>query len=249
MLSGNKSKKRKPSAHADGEKSVEPTHSTWAQRQAALKLVSEFELALEGGGSVFLCSKCDPKSSSGSPDALTIDAVKAFQAISGIPVSGEWGHVEEQAMRSMLEALGSDPIRIECDPLVAYPAPFGCFVHGDAFYLALADELEAAGQPHLLTVSGSCEHIEATSGWHDELKAHCISSALLGATDPESARVIVESLLSRHAPECVLLGRENIGSDAAKFWDDNLNKAAATLEDYEYSAELLEKDAKRFGLR
>lgn len=255
MLSGNKSQKRKR-PKSDSEPPIEPdsdtadtVHSTWEQRQAALKMISEFEFELDGGGSVALCARCDPKSSSGSPDESTVAAVKAFQAISGIPVNGRWGAEEERAMRSMLEALESDPVRLECDPLMAYPAPFGCFVDGDAFYLALADDLEpVSSQAPLLSVSGSCESIEPGPLWADALRASCISSALSGSTDSESARAIVDSLLSEHAPQCALLGRDSIGVGAVKFWDDSLNEAMSILESYENSFELLENDAKRLGL-
>ena len=114
------------------------SQTTWVDRQRALQAVSQVQFFAGDGGSISLCSKCHPGDADGKPGKKTRAAVKAFQAIAGLNVDGEWDIEEDRAMHKILTAI-SQELPIECDPLVGYPAPFACFTNADGFALMLTE--------------------------------------------------------------------------------------------------------------
>jgi len=117
------------------------SQTEWVDRQKALQAISQIEFFTKDGGSVSLCSKCHPGDADGKPGKNTRAAVKAFQAISGLSVDGEWDANEDRAMHRILTAVANE-LPISCDPLLGYPSPFACFVHGDGFALMLVEGTE-----------------------------------------------------------------------------------------------------------
>jgi len=218
----------------------------WKLRQDALRLISKVEFPLDGGSSIKLCSKCDPMDSSGVPGDSTIAAVKAFQALAGLPANGSWGDPEDRAIVSVLDAIaGGRPI--SCDPLIIYPSPLGCFAYEDGFGLFPAEDLSSQ-KSDLLYVSDDCQSIIASDEWHIELNKKCILSALAGLTSSIDGLKIVEDLMAEHASSCVLIGKDGMGTDAILFWDNALERSVNILIEYEQNPYRLNEDAKVFGI-
>ncbi len=247
--------------------------TTWIQRQEALKTISQIEFNTSTGGTVTLCSKCDPAAIDGKAGKNTRNAIRAFQAIAGLDVSGQWSGDEDQAMHRILTAI-SKGLPIECDPLSGgYPSPFACFVYGDDYALMLQEGEVAQpkteptpspdkpkteptgtrpreyGPDEWLVADADCNQIlHQDMKWFEEQRIRMITSALEGMTDAQAAREIHESMLADTIPLCLSLGRSGVGPGVGKFWDTNLAHVAAELRGYEILPETLEEDAIKFGL-
>ncbi len=201
----------------------------------------------------------------GKPGPNTKNAIKAFQAIAGLEVSGEWAAEEDRAMHRILTAV-SQGLPLECDPLVGHPTPFGCFSHGDSFALMLTDEADEArgqwpspsspnaapreyGPEDLLVTDPECNYIVyQDDGWFEEQNLRIIQYALDGMMDGDSAQEIHESMLADYTPLCLSLGRNGVGPGVKQFWDTNLAHVASKLKGYELLPETLEEDAIEYGL-
>lgn len=249
--------------------------SNWVERQKALQWISEIRFTTQDGGSVPLCGKCHPGAADGKPGKKTRAAIKAFQAIAGLDVDGEWDLREDLAMDKIVAAVMQD-LPISCDPLVGYPAPFACFVQdGGDFGLMLiegtkgvADESAVSPKPkppapapspseaqkeygpdELLVADAECNYIlHQDMKWFDEQKRRAIGYALNGMTDSQAANEIHESMLADYIPLCLSLGRNSVGPGVKQFWDQNLAHVANMLKGYELLPETLEQDAIEMGL-
>lgn len=240
----------------------------WVERQQALKKISEIEFIVSKDRRVPLCAKCDPKVIDGNPGPDTRNAIKAFQAIAGLDVHGEWGSDEDRAMHRILTAV-SKGLPISCDPLLPYPTPFACFVHGEGFALMLTQDAtpepepqpapEPAPQPSdegedygfdLLKTDPECNYIvHQDDGWFHEQKLRIVEFALNGRMDETAAQEIHESMLADYIPLCLSLGRNGVGPGVKQFWDANLAHVASELKGYELLPETLEEDANELGLQ
>lgn len=239
--------------------SAPSSESTWLERQRALKTISQVEF-----GSVPLCSKCDPGSIDGEPGPKTRSAIKAFQAIAGISVDGDWSTEEDLAMFRILSSI-KEGKRIECDPLLGYPAPFACFASDEGFVLELAEQSPSEsvkpskvkpegkdsqyGPEDLLVTDPECNYVvHQDDRWFPEQKRRTIIYALAGMTDAEAALEVHESMMADYAPLCLSLGREGVGPGLKVFWNVNAGWINNLLMQYEALPQLLEEDAKAFGL-
>lgn len=244
------------------------SQSSWAQRQEALQAISQIEFFAPGGGSVSLCAKCHPGTVDGKPGSRTRSAIRAFQAISGLEVDGEWDENEDRAMHRILNAV-SRGVPISCDPLLGYPAPFACFVQeGGGFGLMLVEGEKSSktdpihtpepapspsqseyGDDDLLVADAECNYIlHQSDKWFIEQQRRCIEYALADMTDGQAAGAINESMLADYIPLCLSLGRDGVGQGVRQFWDANAGWINSLLQKYEILPELLEEDAIKFGL-
>jgi len=116
--------------------------SAWMARQRALTYLSQIHWG-NGQVRINLCSKCDPKGIDGKVGPNTRAAVRAFQALSGLPVTGNWGQSESDFMTKALNSLDRGNF-YPCDPLRSAPAPLGCFIqpNGEFGLMPSFDSLE-----------------------------------------------------------------------------------------------------------
>ena len=228
--------------------------SSWHDRQIALTAISQIRFNVTGG-SLRLCAKCDPMGITGNPGPDTRSAIKAFQAITGLDVDGDWGVEEDMAMDAIRVSY-EQGIPIPCDPLIALPSPFGCFLDNDRYGLLPTVEARGTAEPpttytpdDLLVADAECNHIvHHDDRWFEVQKRRIIAYALDGATDLDSAREIHESMLADYIPLCLSLGRSGVGPGVGKFWDANLAHVANDLRRYDLLPETVEEDALRYGL-
>ncbi len=242
-----------PESFGNAGASPTPT-SSWEDRQIALTAISQIRFNVTGG-SLRLCAKCDPKGVTGSPGPETRSAIKAFQAITGLDVDGDWGVEEDMAMDAIRVSYEKG-IPIPCDPLIALPSPFGCFLDDSRYGLLPTTDARGTAEPpttytpdDLLVADADCNYIvHHDDEWFEVQKRRIIAYALEGATDPDSAREIHESMLADYIPLCLSLGRSGVGSGVGKFWDANLAHVANDLRRYDLLPETVEEDALRYGL-
>ncbi len=233
----------------------------WFERQEALKALSQVVFNTNTG-TVDLCSKCDPGNVDGKPGPKTRGAVKAFQALAGLQATGEWGDVEQAAMRRIFTSLEAG-LPIECDPLLGYPAPFACFVVDDGYGLMPATPTEKPepapsgggdappeyGPDDLLVMDAECNWVlHQDIRFFDEQKLRVIESALEGDFSPEAASEITEAMLAEYAPLCLSLGINGVGEGVRDWWNVNMESIIGSLKNYEELPEFLEEDAIEHGL-
>lgn len=233
--------------------------TTWTDRQKALQLVSQIEFITRDGGSVRLCSRCDPMIVDGVPGPKTREAIQAFQAISGLPVTGEWSEQEDRAMHRILTSFSQDR-PIACDPKISYPNPFFCVLGEDGYSLVpkRGPELDPGpthpseseyGPDDILVIDPECNYVlHQDNQWFVEQQRRAISYALEGLTDSEAAREIHESMLADYSPLCLSLGKKGVGPGVRQFWDVNVGWIGSLLKVYEAAPDRLEDDAIKFDI-
>ena len=267
-----------PSIYRSGEikEDASEAKSTWIERQEVLQWLAAVTFNTQDGGSFPLCSKCHPGTADGKPGKNTRAAIKAFQAISGMNVDGEWGPEEDAAMQGIMFAVKND-LMPRCDPLLGYPAPFACFVHeGGGFRLKFPEDTKGTpetlpdsepapepwspepappqdeseyGPDDLLVADAECNYIlHQDDRWFDVQRIRCIEYALDGMTDAQAATEINESMLSDYIPLCMSLGRDGVGAGVRTFWDVNAGWINSLLQKYETLPDLLEDEAIEHGI-
>jgi len=247
----------------------------WTERQRALFAISQIEFSIGGGKTVYLCAKCDPKGVDGKPGSDTQKAVKAFQALTAITPTGNWGKREDAAMYMVISSF-NDGIHIPCDPLATYAAPLGCFMQAGGGYglepsiqddpvatkpkpsstepdevdpSEPADDSPEYGPDELLVADRDCNYIEhQDDAFFTEQTKLCIQYGLDGMFDGESAEEIHEEMMSRYIPMCLFLGREKVGQGILTWWNMNLSHVASKLKSYELLPEFLEEQAEEYGI-
>jgi len=249
----------------------------WQQRQEALTALSQVEINLRDGSSIRLCSRCDPRGITGEADANTINAVKAFQALVGLEVTGEWGLTEDKEMHRMLQSIMKGH-PIECDPLTVYPEPFACFASDVGFYLgpvagikgeepiepvAVKPDIPMPESPSpqgngetpewgvddILVADADCNYmLHVDDEFFHIQQRMIIEYALDGWMDEDAANEIHERLMSHYLPLCLTLGYAGVGDGVKKWWNKNVSHVFMELKGYELVPELLEEDAIKYGL-
>lgn len=202
------------------------TPADWRKRQEALQALSQIRFNFQGT-EASLCSKCDPQGVDGNPGKNTKNAVKAFQALAGISVTGSWGQAEDRAMHTVLKSIGAG-LPIPCDPLQSYSSPLACFALEDGSF-GLMPSISDAPKPSapapapndsqpqdptepppagseygpydLLVADGDCNFIlHQDDAFFDEQRNLMIESALDGLTDGQAANEIHEEMMRRYIP-------------------------------------------------
>lgn len=282
LTSGKKrSKKKSEGLTYTAPKNVPPVYkgsapkqvsSSWKERQEALKALASVKVRAPNGNSFPLCSRCDPGKIDGVVGPKTRSAVKAFQAIAGLEVTGEWGALEEGAMFHFLSAISAgNPI--PCDPNASYPKEFACIALGGGKHGLQAKSLPAVSgdrpatpgstaddEPfvpetpkyrpdELLVADPECNYIlHQDDKWFDVQKERVIRYALDGMFDSEAATEINESMLADYIPLCLTLGRDGVGPGVKQFWDANAVLIYNQLQAYEALPDMLEEDAREYGI-
>lgn len=228
--------------------------SSWEDRQEALKALSGVRVKRKGGGDIPLCSKCDPGGIDGKYGPKTKAAVKAFQAIAGLEITGGWGAAEESAMFHILSAIAQNR-PIPCDPSASYPGDLYCEsvegahgLQGKAFPPPSSDAPQY-GPDELLVADPECNYIiHQSDRWFDVQKERVIVYALDGMTDSDAVTEINESMLADYIPLCLTLGRDGVGPGVREFWDANATLIYNQLKAYEALPDFLEEDARELGV-
>lgn len=237
----------------------------WKNRQEALKALSTIVFYTRDGEEVPFCTRCNPGVVDGKPGKNTRNAIKAFQAVAGLVVDGQWGPEEDRAMHQMMISI-QQGAPLACDPMAEYPEPFGCFPTEDGFGLKLkegarppqetrvtdgdVDEEKSEYLPHeLLVADGECNYIlHQDPKWFDEQNRRILLYALDNMTDGQAANEVHESMMADYAPMCLVLGRDGVGPGVKQFWDVNVAHVFGRLQMYENSEEFLQEDAEKYGL-
>ncbi len=262
-----------PSSNGGGGTGV--GEDVWKNRQQALYDLSKVRFSFQGS-EISLCAKCDPQGVDGKPGNDTRNAVKAFQALAGIPVTGDWDQATNIGMTNVIRSLVAG-VPIPCDPLLSYAAPLGCFaLQGGTFGLMPSvansesekkppstskpapstqeDPPPSTGGPkygsdELLVANGDCSLIlHQDDAFFDEQKMLIIESALDGLTDGQAANEIHEEMMRRYIPMCLFLGKDQVGQGVKTWWSTNLAHVASSLKSYELLPEMLEEDAYKYGI-
>lgn len=246
--------------------------TTWVQRQEALKLLAQVKLRAQNGNLVPLCAKCDPGKVDGIVGDKTIAAVKAFQALAGLSVTGKWGTAEDSAMRSIFFAIEQGD-EIPCNPDATYPAELACIALGDDEFGLQAKSLPNTspsnpstppsnapkdpivepkpgyGPDELLVVDAECNYIlHQSERWFDEQRNRVIAYALEDMVDAQAANEINDSMLADYIPLCFTLGRLGVGPGVREFWDANVGLIFTQLQAYAAVPDVLEEDAHKYGI-
>ena len=241
----------------------------WKNRQQALYDLSQIRFSFQGS-EISLCAKCDPQGVDGKPGNDTRNAVKAFQALAGIPVTGDWDQATNIGMTSVISSLVAG-VPIPCDPLLSYAAPLGCFALQDGTFGLMPSVVNSGsagvsdpapqdpaeptpqgsqyGPDELLVADGNCDFIlHIDDRFFDEQRDLMILSALEDLTDGQAADEIHEEMMRRYIPMCLFLGKDQVGQGVKTWWSTNLAHVASGLRSYELLPEVLEEDAYKYGI-
>lgn len=105
------------------------------------------------------------------------------------------------------------------------------------------------GPDNLLITDPECNYIlHQDERWFSEQRRRTIAYALDGMIDADAAIEIHESMMADFAPICLSLGREGVGPGLKTFWSVNSGWINSLLMQYDSLPQLLEEDAKAFGL-
>lgn len=251
------------------------TESDWRNRQEALQALSKIRFNFQGT-EASLCAKCDPQGVDGKAGKNTRNAVKAFQALAGLSVTGNWGETEDRAMFATLKSISSG-LPIPCDPLLSYPSPLACFSLEDGSFGLMPSISSTSKSPspssstdpnpqepsapapapsgpkygpdELLVSDADCNFIlHQDDGFFDEQRLLMIESALDGMTDGDTATEIHEEMMRRYIPMCLFLGKDQVGQGVKTWWSTNLAHVASSLNSYELLPDMLEEDAYKYGI-
>lgn len=279
LASGKKRPKKKKAStkkvKVNETPSTPASFTTWEQRKEALKALSKVNLRAQDGSLTRLCLECDPVRVDVSAGEGMLAAVKAFQQLAGLEMTGEWGVEEDAAMHRILAAIEADE-GIPCNPKLEYPANLECAPIGpEKFILQARPKSAPPGPPvtpdvsdpsepsepsdpsepseytpdDMLVADADCNYIlHQSEKWFDEQRNRVIAYALEDMTDADAANEINESMLADYLPLCLTLGRSGVGSGVREFWDANVGLIFTQLQAYASLPDVLEEDAYKYGI-
>lgn len=240
----------------------EQSKQIWKNIQSALKYISELSVQTPTGEH-FFCPDCDPGAVDGVPGKNTKSAIAAFQELMDLPITGDWGGDEIEALGIVLASQDAGEW-IPCDPDSYFPPEhISCVETPDGSHViypsAALDDGSVKDQGVIadsipdrppIAADSSCQYIlYQDDSFFDEQNALIIYWATMkrdGFIDHSNsylADMVHLEMMSRYLHTCKMLGKENVGDGVSQWWDTNLASVFNKFKVYELMPSQLDDDA------